>query len=163
MNLAIRDIAYHRWRFIQTGVGLGLLVAVVMSMGGIYRGLVADATVALKATGADLWVVQQDTEGPFASASRLPEDAEYRIAAVQGVAEASGLSYQNLQITRFGKPLRFFLVGYKPGRLGGPPSIVTGRNIAQKHYEMVVDKGMRMGLGEVVRLGLHDYTCAGSA
>jgi len=161
MNLAIRDIAHNRWRFIQTGVGLGLLVAVVMSMGGIYRGLIADATVALRSTGADLWVVQQDTEGPFASASRLPEDAEYRIASVPGVAEAAGLSFQNLQITRFGKPLRFFLVGYKPGRLGGPPFIIAGRNIAQKHYEMVVDKGMRIGVGEVIRLGLHAYTVVG--
>ena len=161
MNLAIRDILHHRWRFIQTSVGLGLLIAVVMSMGGIYRGLIADATVALTSTGADLWVVQQDTEGPFAAASRLPEDAEYRIAAVPGIAQASGLSFQNMQISRFGKPLRFFLVGYKLDGLGGPPTIVAGRNIRQKHYEMVVDKGMKIGLGETIRLGLHDYTVVG--
>lgn len=161
MNLAIRDILYNRWRFIQTTIGLGLLIAVVMSMGGIYRGLIADATVALRSTGADLWVVQQETEGPFAAQSRLPEDAEYRIAAVPGVASASGLSFQNVQITRAGKPLRFFLVGYKSGGLGGPPEIIAGRNIEQKHYEMVADKGMRVGIGETVRLGLHDYTVVG--
>jgi putative ABC transport system permease protein len=161
MNLAIRDILHHRWRFIQTSFGLGLLIAVVMSMGGIYRGLIADATVALTSTGADLWVVQQDTEGPFAAASRLPEDAEYRIAAVPGIAQASGLSFQNMQITRFGKPLRFFLVGYKLDGLGGPPTIIAGRNISQKHYEMVLDRGMKIGLGEIIRLGLHDYTVVG--
>lgn len=161
MNLAIRDILHHRWRFIQTSLGLGLLIAVVMSMGGIYRGLIADATVALTSTGADLWVVQQDTEGPFAAASRLPEDAEYGIAAVPGIAWASGLSFQNMQISRFGKPLRFFLVGYKLDGLGGPPVIIAGRNIRQAHYEMVVDKGMKMGLGETIRLGLHDYTVVG--
>ncbi len=161
MNLAIRDILYHKGRFIQTSFGLGLLIAVVMSMGGIYRGLIADATVALKSTGADLWVVQENTEGPFAAASRLPEDAEYRIAAVPGIAQASGLSFQNMQITRFGKPLRFFLVGYKLDGLGGPPLIIAGRNINQKHYEMVVDKSMKMPLGETIRLGLNDYTVVG--
>ncbi|RJO74543.1 MAG: ABC transporter permease [Myxococcales bacterium] len=161
MNLAVRDILYNRGRFIQTSFGLGLLIAVVMSMGGIYRGLISDATVALNSTGADLWVVQQDTDGPFAAASRLPEDAEYRIAAVPGVAQASGLSFQNMQITRFGKPLRFFLVGYKLDGLGGPPRIVAGRNIGRKHYEMVVDKEMKVGLGETIRLGLHDYTVVG--
>jgi putative ABC transport system permease protein len=161
MNLAVRDILYHRWRFLQTSLGLGLLIAVVMSMGGIYRGLILDATVALTSTGADLWVVQQDTEGPFAAASRLPEDAEYRIAAVPGVSKASGLSFQNMQITRFGKPLRFFLVGYKLDGLGGPPTIIAGRNINQKHYEMVVDKGMKIGLGESIRLGLHEYKVVG--
>lgn len=161
MNLAIKDILHHRWRFVQTSFGLGLLIAVVMSMGGIYRGLIADATVALKSTGADLWVVQKDTDGPFAAASRLPEDSEYRIAQIPGIIQASGVSFQNMQITRFGKPLRFFLVGYKLEGLGGPPVIVAGRNINQKHYEMVVDKGMKMGLGETIRLGLHDYTVVG--
>lgn len=161
MNLAIRDILYHKWRFFQTSFGLGLLIAVVMSMGGIYRGLIADATVALKSTGADLWVVQEDTEGPFAAASRLPEDTEYRIAEVPGIAQASGLSFQNMQIMRFGKPLRFFLVGYKLNGLGGPPLIIAGRNINQKHYEMVVDKSMKMWLGETIRLGLNDYTVVG--
>jgi putative ABC transport system permease protein len=161
VNLAIRDILHHKWRFIQTSVGLGLLIAVVMSMGGIYRGLIADATVSLTSTDADLWVVQQDTEGPFAAASRMPEDAEYRIAAVPGVAVASGLSFQNMQISRFGKPLRFFLVGYKLNGLGGPPSVFAGRNIRQAHYEMVVDKGMKIGLGETIHLGLHNYTVVG--
>ncbi len=161
MNLAIRDILHNRGRFLQTSIGLGLLIAVVMSMGGIYRGLIADATVALQSTGADLWVVQQDTDGPFAAASRIPEDAEYRIAAVPGVARASGLSFQNMQVTRSGQPLRFFLVGYKRDGLGGPPEIVAGRDIHQDHFEMVADRGMKLGLGETMRLGLHDYTVVG--
>jgi len=161
MNLAVRDIRYHRGRFIQTCIGLGLLIAVVISMGGIYRGLVADATVALRATGADLWVVQQDTDGPFAASSRIPEDVKYRIAAVPGIEKASCLSYQNLQIDRFGKPLRFFLVGYEPGGLGGPPVIVTGRALRQKHYEMVTDKSMGFSPGETIHIGQHDYTVVG--
>lgn len=161
MNLAIRDIVHHRWRFVQTTLGLGLLIAVVMSMGGIYRGLVADATVALKSTGADLWVVQQGTEGPFAAQSRIPEDAEYRIAAVPGVQRAGGLSFQNIQIMRHGKPLRFFLVGYREGGMGGPPAIAAGRGIERKHYEMVADTGMGVRLGETVRLGRHDFTVVG--
>ncbi|HBC47143.1 MAG TPA: ABC transporter permease [candidate division Zixibacteria bacterium] len=161
MNLAIRDILYHKWRFIQTSFGLGLLIAVVMSMGGIYRGLIADATVALNSTGADLWVVQKGTVGPFAEASRLPEDAKYRIAEVPGIAQASGLSFQNIQITRYTKPLRFFLVGYELDGFGGPPIIIAGRNINQSHYEMVVDKSMKMQLGETIRLGLSDYTVVG--
>src|SRR6266540_3184378 len=110
MNLAIRDIRYHRGRFILTSIGLGLLLGVVMSMAGIYRGLFADALAVLNATKADLWVVQQDTNGPFAETSRIPEDIKYRIAAVPGVAQASPLSFQTIQIDRKGKPFRFFLI-----------------------------------------------------
>jgi putative ABC transport system permease protein len=161
MNLAMRDIRYHRGRFILTSIGLGLLLGVVMSMGGIYRGLFADALAVLNFTKADIWVVQQDTNGPFAENSRIPEDIKYRIRAVPGVAEASPLSFQTIQIERMGKPFRFFLIGYDLNGFGGPPEIIAGRNIRQKHYEMVVARAMRMEIGEKIRLGLHDYTVVG--
>lgn len=161
MNLAIRDIRYHRGRFVQTCIGLGLLLAVVMSMGGIYRGLFSDATAILDASRADIWVVQQDTSGPFAATSRIPEAVKHRIRAVPGVAQASPLSFQNIQVERFGKPFRFFLVGYELDGLGGPPVIIAGRPIRQKHYEIVVDKGMKVGLGERLTLAGDDYTVVG--
>ncbi len=161
MNLAFRDIRYHRGRFILTSIGLGLLIGVVISMGGIYRGLFADALAVLHSTGADIWVVQQDTNGPFAENSRIPEEIKYRIQAVPGVAEASPLSFQTIQIERLGKPFRFFLIGYDLNGFGGPPEIIAGRNIRQKHFEMVVAKAMRMELGEKIRLGLNDYTVVG--
>ena len=161
MNLAIRDIRYHRGRFILTSIGLGLLLGVVMSMGGIYRGLFADALAVLNFTKADIWVVQQNTNGPFAENSRIPEDIKYRIKAVPGVAEASPLSFQTIQIERMGMQFRFFLIGYDLNGFGGPPMILAGRNIGQKHYEMVVAKGMKMEIGERIRLGLHEYTVVG--
>lgn len=161
MNLALRDIRYHRGRFILTSIGLGLLLGVVISMGGIYRGLFADALAVLHQTGADLWVVQKETNGPFAESSRIPEDLKYRIKAVPGVAEASPLSFQTLQIDRQGKPFRFFLIGYELNGLGGPGRIIAGRDIRQKHYEMVAAKAMKLQLGERLRLGQHDYTVVG--
>lgn len=161
MNLAIRDVSYHRGRFALTSIGLGLLVGVVMSMGGIYRGLVADALSFSHAAKTDLWVVQQDTNGPFAAVSRIPEDIRYRVAAVPGILEAAPLSFQTIQIDRQGKPFRFFLVGYDLNGFGGPPDLLAGRPIRRKHYEMVAGQGMMMELGESIRLGLHDYTVVG--
>jgi len=161
VNLAVRDIRCHRGRFVQTCLGLGLLLAVVMSMGGIYRGLVADALAILEATGADVWVVQQGTSGPFAATSRMPEDLKYRIRAVPGVSQASPLSFQNIQLERFGEPFRFFLVGYEPGGLGGPPAIVEGRGIGQKHYELVADRAMGLAVGERLAIAGDVYTVVG--
>ena len=161
MNLAIRDIRYHRGRFILTSIGLGLLLGVVISMGGIYRGLIADALAILHANKADIWVVQQNTNGPFAESSRIPEDIKYRIRLVPGVAEASPLSFQTIQIERYGKPFRFFLIGYELNSSGGPPEIVAGRDIRQKHYEMVAAQAMGLAIGEKIHLGLHDYTIVG--
>ncbi|MDR3640390.1 MAG: ABC transporter permease [Humidesulfovibrio sp.] len=161
MNLAIRDIRYNRGRFILTSIGLGLLIGVVMSMGGIYQGLFADAMSISEATRPDIWVVQQGTNGPFAETSRIQEDTKYSIALVPGVAEAAPLSFQTVQIERAGQLFRFFIVGYDIKSFGGPPGLLAGRGINQAHYEMVAAQGMRMKPGETIRLGLHDYTVVG--
>ena len=102
MNLAIRDIRYNLGRFLLTGLGLGLLIGVVMSMAGIYRGFVVEATAILAAAGADLWVVQKDTRGPFAESSRVQEDLYRSLAMIPGVQEAAPVSYQNVQAQHAG-------------------------------------------------------------
>ena len=43
MNLAYRDVRHKLGRFVLTCLGLSLLLGVVLSMIGIYRGLVDDA------------------------------------------------------------------------------------------------------------------------
>ena len=62
MNLATKDIQHSLGRFSLTTVGIGLLLMLVMGMGGIYRGLVEDATLMVERIGADLWVVQKNTQ-----------------------------------------------------------------------------------------------------
>ena len=64
--------------------------------------------------------------------SLVDGDIEHSIAAVKGVRRASPLSFQYVQIPRGNKPIRLFLIGYKVGGVGGPPSIVAGRTITKK-------------------------------
>jgi len=45
--------------------------------------------------------------------------------------------------------------------LGGPPVIVAGLPIRQKHYEIVVNRSMNIALGEQLRLAGDDYTVVG--
>ena len=88
MNLAYKDIRKNLGRFVMTTVGIGMLLMIVMGMAGIYRGLLEDATLLIRRIGADLWVVQQDTRGPFAELSRVPSNLVYRVRAVPGVSRA---------------------------------------------------------------------------
>ncbi len=161
MNLAIRDIRRHKTRFLLTCIGLGLLLTVVMAMSGIYRGLIGDATKVVEATPAEIWVVQKDTRGPFAESSRLPEDIEHSVAAVEGVRRASPVSFQYIQIPHGEQPIRLFLIGFKLGGIGGPPVIVAGRTITKKHYEIVTDRKAGYVVGNTIHLGLEDYTVVG--
>jgi len=162
VNLAVRDIKYGLGRFLLTSVGVGLLLTIVLSMSGIYRGLVTEALVLIRGVKADLWVVQRDTRGPFSEPSRLPEDVRYRIAIVPGVVEASPFVLYTIQRERHGKALRMAVVGYDLATgAGGPTRIVAGRGLGQKRFEMVADEKLGLALGERIQLGLHEYAVVG--
>lgn len=52
------------------------------------RGLIHEATRLVESVGADLWILQGRTRGPFADISRIPATLEDRVRAVPGVAQA---------------------------------------------------------------------------
>ena len=103
INLAARDILHGWGRFVFTGLGLGLLIGVTLSMAGIYRGLVDDGQALLAIGGADLWVVQRDTLGPYAEPSSVRDDAYRSLLAVPGVAEAGNVTYLTMQVQHAGR------------------------------------------------------------
>ena len=97
ISLAGRDILHSWGKFVFTGIGLGLLIGVTLTMAGVYRGMVDDANVLLDNSGADLWVVQQDTLGPYAESSSLYDDTYRAILGKAGVARAANITYQTIR------------------------------------------------------------------
>ena len=128
MNLAIKDIRHGLFRFVLTCFGLGLLMTVVLAMIGIYNGLVADALAVVKAPAADVWVVEAGTQGPFAEASSIPAETRDAVARMPGVAEAGAITYQTIEAAHAGQTLRLYVIGFEPGRPGGPQRIVEERS-----------------------------------
>lgn len=161
MNLAYRDVRHSLGRFLLTCLGLSLLMAVVLSMIGIYNGLVVDALTIARAPQADVWVVESGTRGPFAEASRIPGDTREAIARLSGVAEAGSITYQTVETDFRGDKLRLYVIGYELGRLGGPPRIAAGRGLGRSHYEMVADRRSGLEPGDRIRLGRNSFTVVG--
>ena len=142
ISLAGRDIL-HSWpKFVLTGMGLGLLIGVTLSMAGIYRGMVDDAHALLANSGADLWVVQKDTLGPYAESSSLRDDVYRDILGMPGVQRAANVTYLTMQVSKSGgtndgksaDEVRAMVVGFEPGQPGEPPYLVAGRQIMRSHY-----------------------------
>ena len=161
MNLALKDIRHGLFRFLLTCFGLGLLMTVVLAMIGIYNGLVADALAVVKAPAADVWVVEAGTKGPFAEASSIPADTRDAVARMPGVAEAGAVNYQNVETPHAGHTLRLYVVGYEPGRPGGPLAIMQGRGIGASHFELVADRKTGLLPGDTIRLGRNRFTVVG--
>ena len=161
MNLALKDIRHGLFRFVLTCFGLGLLMTVVLAMIGIYNGLVADALAVVEAPAADVWVVEAGTKGPFAEASSIPADSRDTVARMPGVAEAGAINYQTVEAPFLDRTLRLYVVGYEPGRPGGPQVIAEGRGIGTSHFELVADRKTGLVLGDTIRLGRNRFTVVG--
>ena len=162
MNLAVRDIRHNFGRFVLTTIGLGLLLMLVMGMGGIYRGLVQDATLLVDRVDADLWVVQKDTRGPFAELSRIPANLEDRVRAVPGVLSSRGFVSTTIQREWNGQRLRITVQGLSwPQDRGQWLPIVAGRALGQAHYEMIADESLKQRIGGKIKLGKDTYTIVG--
>ncbi|MFA6903175.1 MAG: ABC transporter permease [Gallionellaceae bacterium] len=167
INLAGRDILHGWGKFVFTGIGLGLLIGVTLTMAGVYRGMVDDANVMIDNSGADLWVVQQDTLGPYAEPSSVRDDVARDLLGRSGILDAGNVTYLTMQAsavrqaTGQRREVRVMLVGFEPGKPGEPAYLVAGRPIVRSHYEALADLKTGFALGEKVRLRRHDYTVVG--
>ncbi len=162
ISLAGRDILHGWGKFALTGLGLGLLIGVTLSMAGIYRGMVNDAQALLSNSGADLWVVQKDTQGPYAEASSIKDDVVRSVRGMPGVGQAANVTYLTQQVQKAnGDEVRVMVVGIESGQPGEPGYLVAGRQLTRNHYEAVVDIKTGFKLGEALRVRRHDYTVVG--
>ena len=161
ISLAGRDISHAWGKFVFTGIGLGLLIGVTLSMAGIYRGLVDDAKALLDNSGADLWVVQQDTLGPYAESSSLYDDQYRGILSMAGVARAANVTYFTMQVRQADNDVRAMVVGIIPGGPGQPDYLVAGRHITRSHYEAVADIATGFKPGDRIRIRRNLYTVVG--
>ena len=133
-------------------------------MMGVYRGMVFDAEVLVNDIKADIWVVQQDTLGPFAQTSRVHEDLKNQIAYQDGVKYAESITFQTFQMENKYGDFKVMLIGYDP--LGKIPVIdksklVKGRVLQKQHFEIVVSQKTHYKLGEYIKLGRDRFKVVG--
>jgi len=164
ISLAGRDILHAWGKFVFTGIGLGLLIGATFTMAGVYRGMVDDAKVMLDNSGADLWVVQQDTLGPYAEPSSIYDDTYRSILGISGVARAANVTYLTMQVRQGERDERVLVTGVTadgPGTPGWPPYLVAGRQITRSHYEAVADVATGFKLGDRLHIRRNQYTVVG--
>jgi putative ABC transport system permease protein len=161
ISLAGRDILHSWGKFVLTGMGLGLLIGATLTMAGVYRGMVDDARVLLTNSGADIWVVQKDTQGPYAEASSIKDDVYRGVLGLPGVAQAASVTYLTMQVRHSDTDERTMVVGFEPGQPGEPAYLLAGRRLLRGHYEAIADVKTGFRLGERIRIRRHDYEVVG--
>lgn len=161
INLAFREISHSWARYVLTAVGLGLLIGVTLTMTGLVRGMMDDAVALIRGTRADLWVVQDQTLGPYAESSTLYDDVVHNIAGLPGVAETSNVAYLTIQVRKEDKDVRMQVAGFEPGKPGEPPYLVAGRPIIKSRYEAIADIKSGLKVGDKIGIRRTDLTVVG--
>jgi putative ABC transport system permease protein len=130
--------------------------------------MVDDANVLLENSGADLWVVQQDTLGPYAESSSIYDDAYRSVLGIQGVDRAANATYLTMQVRQMRtdgqRDVRAMVVGIEPGAAGQPGQpdyLIAGRRLIRSHYEVLADASAGFALGDRIRIRRNDYTVVG--
>jgi putative ABC transport system permease protein len=152
-------------KFVFTGIGLGLLIGVTLVMAGVYRGMVDDGKALLDNSGADLWVVQKDTLGPYAEPSSLNDDVYRTILAMPGVAQAANVTYLTMQGTQGRERCARHGGRHCARRVGGHAGLaaVSGRR-APDHAWPLRGRGRhrrRLQAGRRIRIRRNHYTVVG--
>jgi len=164
INLALKDIQHSLSKFIITAISVGVLLGIVIIMIGVYRGMVYDAKVLVDDIKADIWVVQQDTLGPFAQNSRIHEDLKNQISYQEGIKAADAITFQTFQMKNDYGDFKVMLVGYDPFSkidVIDRDKLIAGRVIQKQHYEIVVSKKTNYKLGEYIKMGRDSFKVVG--
>jgi len=147
-----------------TAISVGVLLGIVIIMIGVYRGMVFDAKVLVSDIKADIWVVQQDTLGPFAQTSKVHEDLKNQISYQDGIESAEAITFQTFQMQNKYGDFKVMLVGYDPfGKIDviNRAKLVEGRGIRKQHYEIVVSQKTNYKLGEYIKMGRDSFKVVG--
>jgi putative ABC transport system permease protein len=165
-NIFLKDMAYRRTRVVLTAIGITVLILLILFLGGIMNGMRIQATQYVKSTGADIWISAEGSGGAFIGFSMLIEEYMASLSVARGLEphSASPLVFAQARPIIRGKPSKAIVVGYQPGKLGGPSRVFAGRMFAKSKLtdyspeaipdlQVVVDEKMGLEIGERIVIG----------
>ncbi len=144
-------IREHRLRYALTSLGIALCALLMLFLVAIYQGISYGSVEYVRASDADLWVLQEHATNILRSTSILPVVYQEEIKKLQGVKSVSPVFFILASVKINGNDASLYLTGYDPKTgAGGPPHIVEGRNPGSVN-EIVIDKAFaaknKVGIG----------------
>lgn len=137
---ALKTLIDQPFRFIITVCGVALCVVLILFLLGIYKGVSTGSVEYVRASDADLWVLQRHATNILRSTSLLTPEHSTTLKEVPCVKSVSPVLFILASVRLTEGPATLYLTGYDPktGR-GGPPEIFRGRNI-KSSGEIVLDR-----------------------
>ena len=165
-KIFLKDMIYRQERVVLTIIGITLLIALILFLGGIMNGMKIQARQYVESTGADIWISAKGSGGAFIGFSLLvPEYLAFLRHDKRLTADSvSPLVFAQARPIIRGKAGKAIVVGYKRDKLGGPRHAIEGRMFTPSEFEdyrpqdlplaeVVVDEKMGLTIGERITIG----------
>lgn len=136
--VARRQLAAEPAKVAVSVLAIAAAVALVLLLTGLRRGMGEQVTLYLDRQPPVL-VGQEGARNFLAQTSVLPEELGERLERLPDVAVATPVSQQFAMLTLHGRRVLPLLVGFDPGRPGGPWSLAAGR-APRAPGELVLDR-----------------------
>ncbi len=137
--VARRNILADRRRLAISTLGVGLAVALILLLQGLWSGVLAQVSAYQTNVGADLFVTEAGVRSPGESA--LPVAAAEQVRPISGVQAADAVTLRSVILEMDGVKEAVVVVGFRPGGLGGPWNLASGRTV-RTGGELVIDEGL---------------------
>jgi putative ABC transport system permease protein len=162
--LARRNLLAEPRRLAAGVAGIGLALALILLLGGLWAGIQAQSVQYVDAAGAALWALPPGTRTLFAEGTELPTSTLATVRATPGVdwaAPAWGLfAILDLHDTKAAT----VLIGSTPGQSGGAWALARGR-APTADDEVAVDRVLAgkhgLGLGDRLAVADRSYRVVG--
>ena len=150
-RLAVRDLVWRRRRFAIAVLATALVFAITLLLSGFYAAVDNEPGRIVNLIGADRWVVQSGTSGPFTTTRLVPADVVDQMTATPGVTHAEGIVVGHAAAEIDGKPRDFNVLGVP---VGGTvvPHIVKGAALTGDG-QAVIDERSTSKVGDELLFG----------
>jgi putative ABC transport system permease protein len=158
-RIALRDLQWRRRRLVISTFGTSLVFTMALILAGLAGSFGIEANNALKALGADAWVVHAGTSGPVTGGLPLPQSAVGRIDRLTGVKQAAGLIFATQSAGSGARSILINIFGASPHRVGMPVP-AQGRQ-PTGDSDAMIDDALPYGIGQTLVIGSRAFKVVG--
>ena len=161
--IARRTLFIERRRAALGIGGVALALLIVLALGAVFDGAMRAVTRYIDTSAADVFVAQTDVRNMHMSLSALPKEVLEEVRSIEGVERADPILYETSSIRVGEKRQLSYLIGYEPGRSGGPISIEAGNQPGLGEIVLDSDASERLevSVGDTVTALGREWTVSG--
>lgn len=147
--LAFRNLWQQKLRLVLSIGGVALAMMLILLLNGFLAGIFVQVTAYLDNIPVDVIVAQDGVTNLLSATSLMSSEIENQVRDVAGVAQATPIISQFTIFDLHGEKVVAYMVGFQPGKGGGPWRLREGRSLARDD-EVVLDWVMAQSHGLAV-------------